>query len=151
MSICPDLLAYLPKRLLSTTGDIQIQTRHIEIIILLVLVCAICGCQQTDLPEKRPPATGNATDSLVIEMTAIDSISPLELLLAEHQVEYRSSMMGSFVTAIDSVEVSSAGYWIYKVNDTTPKVACDKMILIPGDRLAWRFVLSRGEEPASDE
>jgi hypothetical protein len=113
-------------------------------LIGLMLAAFYIGCGQ----EGEPDLASSSPDSLTVELTAIDSITPLDLLLESHQVEHRSSLIGSFVTTIDAVENSSAAYWIYTVNDTTPKVACDKMTLKPGDRLKWHY---RKVTPTADD
>ena len=101
-------------------------------LIGLMLAAFYVGCGQ----EGEPDLASSSPDSLTVELTAIDSITPLDLLLESHQVEHRSSLIGSFVTTIDSV------------NDTTPKVACDKMTLKPGDRLKWHY---RKVTPTADD
>lgn len=107
-----------------------------QIFIAVTLVTLlVIGCNESAQIETE----STARDSLVVEMTATDSITPLELLLDNHQVEYRGSIMGAFVTSVDSVENSSTAFWIYTVNDTTPKVACDKMSLNAGDQLKWQY------------
>ena len=49
--------------------------------------------------------------------------------------------MGVFVTGIDSVQGGGNAFWIYMVNDTTPKIASDKMFTRAGDRVVWRLRL----------
>lgn len=114
-------------------------------IILTLVTLLVIGCDESAQIETD----SSGRDSLVVEMTATDSITPLQLLLDQHQVDYRSSIMGAFVTSVDSVENSSTAFWIYTVNDTTPKVACDKMALGAGDRLRWHY-RRVSSEPDSD-
>lgn len=122
-------------------------TNSLKLILLGLLGQMLFGCDQT--AQIEPDST--TSDSLVVELIATDSMTPLQLLLEHHEVEYRSSIMGAFVTSVDSVENSVSAFWIYTVNDTTPKVACDKMSLNAGDRLKWHFrrVLSKPDEDSS--
>ena len=78
-------------------------------------------------------------DSVVVELTGGGYLSVLELLERTHKVDYKSSSMGIFVTGIDSVENSSDHFWMYSVNDTMPKIACDRLITRQGDQVRWHF------------
>ena len=107
---------------------------------------AACGSDQPE-PESKTTETTDTTatapstfsDSLVIELTGIDSVTVLDLLLSAHQVDYRTSLNGAFVTGIDSHENGGDCFWIYTVNDTKPSVACDKYYTSDGDRVKWHF------------
>lgn len=78
-------------------------------------------------------------DSVVIELVGVDSSSVLDLLVSAHQVDYRPSLAGAFVTAIDSVENSDNCFWLYSVNDSMARVASDNYITRDGDRVKWHF------------
>lgn len=129
----------------SLTAEIFMRSAWTKFPLIGLMLAAFCiGCGQ----EGRPDRASSSPDSLMVELTATNSVTPLDLLLERHQVEHRSSLIGSFVTTIDSVENSSAAYWVYSVNDTTPKVACDKMTLKPGDVLKWHY---RKVTPTADD
>jgi len=114
----------------------------LAIVFAFMLTLQTCGgCDQTaerDNPDLLDLAC-DYVDSVVIELAGVDSMTVFDLLKAEHQVEYRSSMAGTFVTAINSVESGSDYFWIYSVNDSTPSIACDKLVTSDGDRVKWHF------------
>ncbi len=120
-------------------------------IFVVMVALALPGCQGSDKSDETEIANQVEPKNYEVDATATDSISALELLQKNHEVRLHMSLMGAFVSGIDGVENTSAGYWVYKVNDTTPKIACDKMILLPGDRLKWLFQLSDESEPAKTE
>jgi len=112
-------------------------------IISAALLLAACGGDQPDPETKATDTTASTTiefsDSLVIELAGVDSITVLDLLLSTHQVDYRTTMSGAFVTAIDSHENGGDYFWIYSVNDTKASVACDAYFTSDGDRVQWHF------------
>ena len=121
----------------------------VRFMILIALLFVACGGDQP-VPENDATDTNNTTettnktlaensDSLTIELTGIDSVSVLDLLLKAHQVDYRSTLSGAFVTAIDAHENGDDYFWIYTVNDTKVSVACDEYITFDGDRVIWHF------------
>ncbi len=89
--------------------------------------------------KKEERSTAQSRDSVTITLTGVDSVSVLDLLKQSHQVLFRQSAMGSFVTSIDSIAGSHGAFWVYSVNDTTPEVACDKMITRSGDKVVWHL------------
>ena len=113
--------------------------------VLIILSLAVsCGSNEDGNTTARNEASrdsvsGAASDSVVIELVGINSTTVFELLRERHQVEFKSSALGVFVTAIDSVENSSGAYWIYTVNDSVPQVACDKCMIQNGDTVKWHF------------
>jgi hypothetical protein len=113
------------------------------------LIClAAVGCSKESATPKTADAqsvpadsTGptHNRDSVVVELTGTDSVSVFDLLKATHKVDYLSTAGGVFVKAIDSVANGTSTYWVYSVNDTTPKVAADRMLTRTGDRVVWHF------------
>jgi hypothetical protein len=93
-----------------------------------------CGRRSDDNSDAA-----SAKDSVLVELTGHGYLSVLELLRKSHQVDYKSSSMGVFVTGIDSIENSADHFWLYSVNDTMPKIACDRLITRQGDRVRWHF------------
>jgi hypothetical protein len=99
-----------------------------------------CGGQQNDMPGAAgDPQGAAAQDSVVIVLPGEDSVSAFALLRRDHEVVFRSSVMGKFVTAVDSLESSSGAFWVYTVNDTSPAVACDRFFTADGDTVRWHF------------
>ena len=106
-------------------------------MIWLGLTVAWCVCgkgKQDPGRASRPPA-----DSLAIELAGASGYSVLELLRREHEVEARETVTGAFVIAIDSVENGQGYFWVYSVNDSMPRVACDRYITGNGDVVRWHF------------
>ena len=123
-----------------------IKMRKIISIITMSTLLFIIACQsdkesQTRLEKQPEPASPTHTnaDSMIIELTGVDSLTVLELLKNDHRVNFRSSAMGVFITAIDSISNNRDTYWIYSVNDSIPSVACDKYLTHEGDRVKWHF------------
>ena len=115
-----------------------------RLILLLTAALVIHGCGNKQEAEPSAQAQDSATasetsgrDSVTFELTGQDSVSAFVLLQQSHYVEYRSTAMGVFVTGIDSVQGGGNAFWIYTVNDTTPKTASDKMFTRNGDRVVW--------------
>lgn len=113
----------------------------VHMIIAAALILTACGGDQPAERADSDPLdlTCDYVDSLVIDLVGVDSLTVFDLLRTTHQVEYRSSMAGPFVTAIDSVESGTDYFWIYLVNDSMPSVACDKLVTSDGDRVKWHF------------
>ncbi len=107
-------------------------------LFLTVSICyLLIACSAQD--KKADKKTVAVTDSITIELTAEEAETVLELLQREHTVDSRSSSMGLFVKGIDSIVNSSSAFWVYSVNDSMAKIACDKYMLSPGDKLKWHF------------
>lgn len=102
--------------------------------------CWLIAC--TGSSDKPADTTAAAPrDSVVVTLLCEDSISVLGLLQQAHQVEFRSSAMGAFVTSIDSVAGGGDAFWLYSVNDTMVPLAADRMIVQPGDTVRWHLRL----------
>ena len=103
---------------------------------VFLLMLASCGGDKTgDTAQTDPPE--EYTDSLIIELSGVDSLTVFELLRQEHEVAYNSSLQGVFVTAIDSIAGGGGYFWIYEVNDSTASVACDRYMTRQGDKIVW--------------
>jgi hypothetical protein len=113
-------------------------------VLSMFLLCS-CDSKTENERDLRQSEAGDSTalspppDSVVIELVGADSQTVFDLLEDSHEVEYKSSVMGIFVTAIDSIENSTGAYWIYSVNDSMPQVACDKYVTKHGDVVKWHF------------
>ena len=119
-----------------------IPIKQIPVLTLLLITAALIACGgQTDdsSSDADTSAPASASDSLVITLVGEDSVSVLQLLQRDHEVDLKSSVMGVFVTAIDSLETAPSVFWVYTVNDTSPKVACDRMLTRDGDMVRWHF------------
>jgi hypothetical protein len=101
-----------------------------------------CGGEKQPAEQSETDATKSAVsaaDSIVVELDGLDSATVLDLLLANHEVEYQSTMSGAFVIAVDSVANNSDHFWLYSVNDSMGQTACDKYVTVSGDRVKWHF------------
>lgn len=78
-------------------------------------------------------------DSLIIELTGVEAQTVFDQLKSSHQVEYHSTALGMFVTAIDSIENNSGVYWVYSVNDSMPDIASNRYVTKNGDAVKWHF------------
>lgn len=109
------------------------------LILLLSFGCGDSGGNGQFESDKSSNASDR--DSVTIVLTGKDSISVFDLLISSHVVDFKSSMMGNFVMAIDSVRNSSSGYWTYAVNDSFPKVASDRYLTSDSDVIVWHLRL----------
>lgn len=115
--------------------------------MLMASIVFVLGSCSTETDERGTRIASDTTvsaaakkqDSLVIELTGVDSASVLDLLKATHRVEHQSSAMGVFVKTIDSIRNASGVYWLYSVNDSMANIACDRYITKDGDRIKWHF------------
>ena len=111
-------------------------------IFLPLLATLLIGCAaKEEASDKDGTDKAVSRDSVEIVLVAHDSLSAYDLLAESHEVGAKETAMGVFVSAVDSVENFSGGYWIYSVNDTSPKVAADKLITNRGDTVKWHFRL----------
>lgn len=101
---------------------------------MLSLLLAACS-QKSDSGQAEPAYH----DSLIVSYTGQDGKNALELLVETHQVDSESSSMGTFVKAIDSVEIGDGYYWLISVNDTMAMSAADKIMTQPTDTIRWHF------------
>ena len=106
-------------------------------LLLIALILASCG--SSDEPGAVPGAIASSQDSLTVDLTGVDSTTVFDLLRQHHDVEYRSTVTGTFVTSIDKVTVGQGYFWVYSVNDTMATTACDKFMTSSGDRVQWHF------------
>ncbi len=120
--------------------------RGLRILAFFLLFVALIGCsrktskqQVKDASEQDSTLLQSGNDSLVIELIGEDSLSVFEILKMNHEVEYKSSLVGVFVTAIDSVRNSRTAFWVYSVNDSMPQVGCDRYVTKSGDVIKWHF------------
>jgi hypothetical protein len=112
----------------------------IGLLALLTAAVVSCGGQQKDTSsDSGMSALSAAADSVVIALVGEDSVSVLELLQHNHEVISKSSVMGEFVTAVDSLKSGASVFWIYTVNDSIPAVACDRFLTSDGDTVRWHF------------
>ena len=107
--------------------------------VSLVLSCASSDDKSEQTTPEVLAEQTKSQDSLVIEDIAVDSLTVLELLQAHHQVEFRSSAVGAFVTSINSITSSEDLFWLYSVNSVKGQVACDRFRAGAGDTVRWHF------------
>lgn len=110
------------------------------LLVWVSLVALSCqGNNEGDIQTDKSDSSAAARIEYLarIELLGRDSVSVLELLEESHRVDYKSSAMGVFVTAIDGQPESGQAYWVYQINDTTPRVACDKVLTRTGDSIVW--------------
>lgn len=116
--------------------------RIIFIITTLSLVSFFIHCSREKDKSYSEISRGlagspTARDSLVIELDGVDSMSVFDLLLEKHDVKFKATLQGVFVTAIDSVKGGDGYFWIYLVNDSAAQKACNKYLTRNGDKIKW--------------
>lgn len=110
------------------------------ILAWLTITLASCGGRQEDTSSDSGKSESSAAqDSVVITLVGEDSVSVLALLQRDHEVASKSSVMGKFVTAVDSLESGASVFWVYTVNDSSPDVACDRFLTSDSDTVRWHF------------
>lgn len=114
-------------------------TRHFFFWILaLAVLSSTIGCghkkDETATTENQGPG-----DIATVELVGRDSVSVLDLLREQHDVQFKQSSLGTFVTGIDTLEVTRETYWIYTVNDSTPDLGADRYITSDHDRVVWHY------------
>lgn len=108
-------------------------------IAVIALLVSACGTKSEDTAEDSETASQSDTDSVQILLLGTDSVSAFELLLAEHEVDYRETSSGVFVQAIDSVANGGGHFWLYLVNGEPVPKASDKYLTSSGDTVTWVF------------
>lgn len=117
---------------------------HITVILLVVVLSLGCGePDENSQSESDKSGTAADRDSVTVVMAGQDSVSVFDLLKSSHEVDFKSSAMGIFVLAIDSVRNGSRGYWLFSVNDTFPKVASDRYLTSDSDVIVWHLRLAK--------
>jgi len=113
--------------------------------ILMALVLAIsCGkkneaADDTADQDIKTSGLADPSDSLILEMTGIDSMTVLDILKREHDVSHMSSLKGAYVIRIDETANEGGYYWLYSVNGVMGEVACDKHVTGTGDVVRWHY------------
>lgn len=114
--------------------------------VATILVISYAGCAKESSTPKVEPADSTAAqtvaenrDSVTVELVGADSVTVFDLLKAGHKVDFLSTSGGVFVKGIDSINNGTSTFWVYSVNDTTPKVAADLMYTKAGDKIVWHF------------
>lgn len=122
--------------------------RYLAVLVgLMLAICLIVpsGCIRKVEDDSSKPVVADSintvdqVDSLVITLVGIESKSVLDVLMNSHSVEMKSSAMGAFVVAIDSIENGNDVYWMYSVNGDMGQVACDRFLTRPDDTIRWHF------------
>ncbi len=121
-------------------------TAHIRWILALKLLLAIglilwigCSSDSSEDESSSQIAAMKPHDSLVIELPGMDSMTVLQVTDAVHDVEYRSSAMGSFVVRIDTIRNGPRFFWVCSVNGEMIDVAADRRMTRTGDVVRWHY------------
>jgi len=113
------------------------------LITVMAGAILLLSCSSGDQPAKRNTSEYADElayhDSVVLELDGSDSLSVFDLLQAEYENEYQSTISGKFVTEIEGLEVGPEYFWLFSVNDEVPSVACDKYVTSDGDRVKWHY------------
>ncbi|RKX29989.1 MAG: hypothetical protein DRP47_00370 [Candidatus Zixiibacteriota bacterium] len=126
----------------------HLNKKTVSLIIAVLVVCLVYPLACIKKVDDNSTTGGidsdtvgkeGYTDSIVIEIAGAESMTVLDVLESNHQVEKKSSVMGVFVTGIDSVENGDGMYWLYSVNGSVGQVACDRFLTRTGDTVCWHF------------
>jgi hypothetical protein len=107
-----------------------------------ILAATGCGKKETAAKDAAKPdsvTVANTEDSVTIDLSGIDSVSPFALLQRRHVVDFKKTAMGVFVRGIDSIMAGPGTFWLYSVNDTMPEIAADRMLTRTGDKVVWHL------------
>ena len=107
--------------------------RKLLLSALILTFSLSCGTK-----EKPPPAS-QLDSTLVVRYYGADGKTALELLEAAHEVEKKTSSVGSFVEAIDGIKNRTDRFWLFYVNGQKPDVASDRFPTTAKDTIEWRF------------
>jgi hypothetical protein len=127
----------MTKRSVALKNCYRFPTR-LGLITGMVLLMICCNSEQEKSATVKNAGL-DTKDSLVIELEGVDSVTVFDLLKEKHRVEYKSSLQGVFVTAIDSVKGGDGYFWVYTVNGNPAQTACDRYITKNGDKIEWLF------------
>jgi uncharacterized protein DUF4430 len=114
--------------------------RKLFIFPLILALSLSCG------KEEKPAPSGRLDSALVVRYYGAEGKTALELLETAHQVEKKTSSVGSFVEGIDGIKNRSDRFWLYYVNGKKPEVASDRYPTTPNDTIEWRFEKYSKEE-----
>ncbi len=115
------------------------------LVILALGLMLSSGCIKRIDKDSPTTATADSTavtdpdESRVIVLDGAESQTVLGVLQAHNQVEMKTSAMGAFVVAIDSIRNGGDAYWLYSVNGEMGQVASDRFLTRPGDTVRWHF------------
>ena len=113
--------------------------------LFLALVLAVsCGKKEDETDtagdqEIKRAGLADPADSLILEMTGIDSLTVFDILVKEHEVKHMTSLKGAYVIRIDSISNQGGYYWLYSVNGAMGDVACDKHVTKDSDAIRWHY------------
>ncbi len=113
--------------------------------LFLALVLAVsCGKKEdetttADDQDIKRAALADPADSLILEMTGIDSLTVFDILVKKHEVKHMTSLKGAYVIRIDSISNEGGFYWLYSVNGVMGDVACDRQVTKAGDAIRWHY------------
>ncbi|MGH8004749.1 MAG: DUF4430 domain-containing protein [Limisphaerales bacterium] len=107
--------------------------RQLLIPALILTLSLSCGT------KEKPAPSGQLDSALVVRYYGAEGKTVLELLETGHEVEKKTSSVGSFVEGIDGIKNRSDRFWLYYVNGKKPDVASDRYPTIANDTIEWRF------------
>ena len=113
--------------------------------LFLALVLAVsCGKKEDETGTAGDQDTKHAgladpADSLILEMTGIDSLTVFDILVKEHEVKHMTSLKGAYVVRIDTISNEGGYFWLYSVNGVMGVGACDKYVTKDGDAIRWHY------------
>jgi hypothetical protein len=120
--------------------------RFVSIVAAVAALILIVSCSQkedssevTDNKDVEKTSLSTPSDSLILEMVGVDSMTVLDILLQQHEVTHMSSLQGAYITMIDNISNEGGYFWMYSVNEKMGEVACDKYTTKNGDLINWHY------------
>ena len=124
---------------MENTKMLQPAFPYVLLIKIVSVLLLVSGCAGNGGEREGAARVDTSSDSLTLVMSSEDSVSVLDLLRRHHEADIRSSALGSFVTAIDSIENGGGAFWVYSVNADLPQTAADNYMVGPKDTVRWHF------------
>lgn len=121
--------------------------RYLAVLLVVLISMLIASCSQENGRDRKNPdrtienktVLADLTDSIVIELAGIDSMTVFDLLKADHRVVSKLSVQGVYVTGIDGITNTRDHFWLYSVNDIMATVAADRYVTVNSDRVRWHY------------
>ena len=107
--------------------------RKLFISVLILTFTLSCGT------KEKPAPSGQLDSALVVRYYGAEGKTVLELLETNHEVEKKTSSVGSFVEKIGGIKNRTDRFWLYYVNGQKPDVASDRYPTTAKDTIEWRF------------
>jgi hypothetical protein len=108
------------------------------LIVLLVLPASAFAATVKVRVEGKTQTLFGPTEITVTATTAQDALEQASIL-GELYYHVTQSSFGAYVDQVGRYGGSASSGWVFKVNDSSPPVGADKVMLKDGDRVLWYY------------